>query len=114
MEKQQLHSVLIEAVNEGLAIMCSSAASSVYFFLEQNGSIKSRREIGDLKNFSEGLEDIFGYGSKVIERKILEVLYSKLQLPRPHQLPDEFELANEVERVFDLHQSIYTLSSISG
>lgn len=114
LEKQQLYSVLIEAVNEGLTVMCSSAASSVYFFLEQSGSIKSRREIGDLKNFSEGLENIFGYGSKVIEKKILEVLCTKLQLPRPHELPDEFELDTEVRRVFDLHQSIYTPSPISG
>ena len=114
MEKQKLHSVLIEVVNEGLTVMCSSAASSVYFFLEQSGSIKSQREIGDLNNFSEGLENIFGYGSKVIEKKIIEVLCVKLQLPRPHELPDKFELATEVQRIFNLHQSIYTPGSISG
>lgn len=114
LEKQQLHSVLVDAVNEGLTIMCSSAASSIYFFLEQNGAIKSPLEIGNLKTFSDGLESIFGYGSKVIERKIIEVLCAKLQLPTPHQLPDEFELATEVERVFTLHQSIYTATPLSG
>ncbi len=86
--------------------MCSSAASSVFFFLRKNGSIESETNIENLESFSEGLERIFGFGSKVIEKKILEVLYIKLRMPPPHTNPDKFDFAEEVERVFELYESL--------
>lgn len=102
----RLNAILVEAVSEGLSVMCSSAASSVFFFLRKNGSIESETNIENLESFSEGLERIFGFGSKVIEKKILEVLYIKLRMPPPHTNPDKFDFAEEVERVFELYESL--------
>jgi len=82
--------------------MCSSAAPSVFFFLENNGSIKSKSSIESLESFSEGLESIFGFGSKVIEMKILEILCIKLQLAERTEIPDKFEFAKEVGKIFKL------------
>ena len=101
-----MNAILIEAVNEGLSVMCSSAASSVFFFLRKNGSIESETNIKNLESFSEGLERIFGFGSKVIEKKILEVLYIKLRIPPPHTDHYRFDFAEEVERVFELYESL--------
>ena len=98
----QRNAILAEAINEGLSIMCSSAAPSVFFFLENYGSIKSKPSIENLESFSEGLESIFGFGSKIIEKKILEILYEKFQLPQPTVIAGEFEFAKEVGKTFKL------------
>lgn len=100
-----LNAILIDAIDEGLSIMCGSAAPSVIFFLENDGSMKSKSNIENLESFSEGLDRIFGFGSKVIERKILEVLYLKFSLPQVTEVPYNFEFAKEVQKVFELYEA---------
>ena len=97
-----LTAILVEAVHEGLSSVCGSAGSAVVFFLENNGSIKSKTKIGSVESFSEGLESIFGFGSKVIEKRILEVLYLKLQLSGKREAPSDFDFVKEVKRAFEL------------
>jgi len=92
-------------VNEGLSSICSSAAPSVLFFLEKNGSIKAKSNIESLKAFSEGLERIFGFGAIVIEKKILEILCTKLQLPDQKENPNNFEFAKEMGKAIELHKA---------
>ena len=104
-EKDQLNAILCEAINEGLSSICSSAASSVLFFLEKNGSIKSTSDIENLKTFAEGLERIFGFGAMVIEKRILEVLHMKLQLPDPKETQDNFEFAKEIGKAIELYEA---------
>ncbi len=97
-----LNAILVEALREGLSSVCGSAGSAVIFFLENNGSIKSKTKIGSVESFSEGLESIFGFGSKVIEKRILEVLYLKLQLSGKREAPSDFDFVTEVEKAFKL------------
>jgi len=97
----KLDSILVEAIEEGLSTICNSAAQSVLFFLKNNGSIRSESNVESLEKFSEGLESIFGYGSKIIEKQILKALHMKLQLP-PTEIPENFELVEEVDRAFKL------------
>lgn len=105
MKLKHLHkrnAIIAEAINEGLSITCSSAAPAVFFFLKKNGSIKSRSSVENLEGFSKGLESIFGFGSKVIEKKILKILCVKLQLPERVEIPDRFEFAEEVRKILKL------------
>jgi hypothetical protein len=104
-EKDRLNSILVEAVNEGLSSICSSATSSVLFFLEKNGAIKSTSNIENLTAFSEGLERIFGFGAIVIEKKILEALCARLRLPDPKENRNNFEFAEEIEKAIELHEA---------
>lgn len=104
-EKGRINEILVEAVNEGLSSICSSAAPSVLFFLEKNGSIKSTSNIGDLKTFAKGLERIFGFGATVIEKKILEVLCMRLQLPDPKETKKNFEFAKEIGKIIELYEA---------
>ena len=100
---RKFNSVLSEAIEEGLSIICDSATSSILFSLKSGGALKSK--IGSLAEFSGGLDDIFGFGSKVIEKQILEVLYIKLRLP-PTAISIKFQLAEEVDRAFDLYKKL--------
>jgi hypothetical protein len=94
--------ILVEAVDEGLSNICGSAGSAVFFFLENHGAIKSKSEIEDLDGLSKGLETIFGFGSKIIEKTILEILYLKLQLPKKNEVPSDFRFVEEVRKIFKL------------
>ena len=104
-EKDRINAILVEAVNEGLSSICSSAASSILFFLEKNGSIKSTSNIENLKTFAGGLERIFGFGAMVIEKKILEVLCMRLQLPDPKETKNNFEFAKEIGKAIELYEA---------
>jgi len=104
-EKGQLNAILVEAVNEGLSSICSSAVPSILFFLEKNGSIKSKSNIENFEAFAEGLESIFGFGARVIEMKILEALHMKLQLPRPKETKDDCEFAKEIEKAIEIYEA---------
>ncbi|UCH31820.1 MAG: hypothetical protein JSV05_10130 [Candidatus Bathyarchaeota archaeon] len=101
---KEFSSMLSEAIQEGLSIICSSAASSILLCLKSDEAIESPSKIERLTKFSQGLDDIFGFGSKIIEKQILEVLYLKLQLP-PTIIPDKFRLVEEVDKAFDQYTS---------
>ena len=104
-EKERINAILVESVNKGLSTICSSATSSVLFFLEKNGSIKSISNIENLETFAEGLERIFGFGAMVIEKKILEVLHMRLQLPYPKESQNNFEFAKEIGKAIELYEA---------
>lgn len=96
--------ILAEAVYEGLSNVGPFIPCDVFFYLRQNGSIKSNYCIDDPEAFDEGLKNIFGFGARVIEKKILEVLYLKLQSPR--KIEDNFKFADEVKKAQKLFDSL--------
>jgi len=76
----------------------------VFFYLKKDGSIQSDCLIDDLEAFEGGLKKIFGFGAKVIEKKILEVLYIKLEVTM--EIKDDFKFAEEVKNAQKLLDSI--------
>lgn len=88
--------VLAEAVQEGLGIVGSSIPSVVFFYLKKKESIQSDQFIDDPQALDEGLKEIFGFGAKVLEKKVLEVLYVKLEVQRT--IEGDFEFAEEVRK----------------
>jgi hypothetical protein len=88
--------ILAEAAQEGLKSISPSVPSVVIFYLKRNKSIRSNECIDDPEAFEEGLKKIFGFGAKVIEKKILEILYVKLELPR--KIENDFKFSEEVKK----------------
>jgi len=72
---------LLETIDEGLnKILGETATQTIYFHLEQMHHLK-REDIPDnLEDFLLTLERIFGIGALVIEKTIMENLYSRLSL----------------------------------
>jgi hypothetical protein len=103
----------VEAVQEGISTTCASAAHSILFFLKNSGSIKSETNFESLEALSAGLRSIFGYGSKVIEKEILKVLYTKLHQPLA-DIPRDFDFAEQVERAFKLHRTNYKVLALQN
>ncbi len=71
---------LLEAVDSGLQVLGESVKYVTYHHIERNSSLR-REEIPDkLDDFHKGLESLFGAGARVIERIIVDKLYSELGL----------------------------------
>ncbi len=70
----------MEAVDEGLKVIGESGKQMFFFHLERTYSIKKQDIPRKPEIFAKGLEKIFGAGASVIEKLILETLYSKLGL----------------------------------
>ncbi len=96
---RQNNQILAEAIAEGLSVICLSATDSILYFLKNDGYIGSESKIESVEKLSDGLCKIFGCGSKVIEKQILKILYTRLQIPSK-EIPENFDLAEEVERAF--------------
>lgn len=95
--------VLVEAVHEGLNSISPSVSTIVFFYLKKSASVRFDESVVEPEALEEGLEKIFGVGAKVIEKKILEVLYVKLEVPL--KIEDDFEFAEEVRNVQKLLES---------
>jgi|GEM_PF-1596520 len=103
-KKSEFSTILFDAVHEGLNSIGASIPSTILPYLEKDGSIGPGRVINDPKAFDEGLRKIFGFGAKVIEKKILEVLYTKLQIRQ--EVDDSFSFPEKILNVQKMLQSM--------
>jgi hypothetical protein len=78
--RKDFEKLFLEAVDEGLNFLGESGKHMVLFHLERSYSIK-RHDIPEKPEaLAAGLEKIFGAGASVLQKLILESLYSKLGL----------------------------------
>jgi len=104
--RNKFDEVFAEAVYEGLSWFSSLIAPLILIqdaMSFESGMIKSKLKIRDAIALERGLERVFGFGAKVLEKKILEVLYIKLQLNR--EITQNFKFAQEVEKASKLYKS---------
>lgn len=80
-EDYKFKRTLLKAIDESFnKILGETATQAIYFHLEQDHHLK-REDIPDnLEDFLFNLERIFGIGALVIEKTIMENLYSRLSL----------------------------------
>jgi hypothetical protein len=72
--------ILLEAIDEGLAVLGDGGKHMVFFYLERNCSIRKHDIPKNPEAFVRGLEKIFGAGTTVLEKMILKRICSKLGL----------------------------------
>lgn len=73
------------------------------FHLQRIDAVRIDQHFIDPEAFDDGLKKIFGYGARVVEKRILEVLYLKLEAPR--KIRDDFRFSEEVKRAQKLRGS---------
>ena len=95
--------VLTEAVQEGLSSVSPSISELVFCYLQKNASVQSNQHAVEPEVFEKCLKSIFGFGAKVIEKRILEALYVKLEVQR--KIVDDFKFAEEVKNAQKLSKS---------
>jgi hypothetical protein len=79
---KDFHKLFLQAVDGAFSSLGDSARQSIYFHLETRFRMP-RDEIPDrLKDFENGLEKIFGAGTKFLEILIMKRLYEMMEPKR--------------------------------
>jgi hypothetical protein len=102
-ESPSFNALLVQAVQEGLDSIGPCISEAVLVHLQKVDAIRFHQQSMDPEAFDCGLKKIFGYGAKLIERRILEVLYRKLENPR--KIGDDFTFSEEVMKAQKLRSS---------
>jgi len=76
--KPSFDSLLLKAIDEGLASLGNSPKRVVYFYLEKRFDIRKREIPYKTEEFVEALEKIFGLGAKFLEILIIKRVYEKV------------------------------------
>lgn len=75
--EMNFNNVLVEAVDEALNTLGASIKDALYYHLEKTFSVKKDTIYQNPAKFADGLERIFGLGSKFIEKMILDLISDK-------------------------------------
>jgi hypothetical protein len=88
--------VLTEAVQEGLESIGPSIADAVLFYVKTKASIQLDDHNLDPEVFDNCLKGLFGWGAEIVEKRILECLYLKLEVRI--KIEGRFVFADEVKK----------------
>ncbi|MEM2092731.1 MAG: NitrOD5 domain-containing protein [Candidatus Bathyarchaeia archaeon] len=77
--EMNFNNVLVEAVDEALNTLGASIKDALYYHLEATFSVKRETIYQNPAKFADGLERIFGLGSKFIEKMILDLISDKTE-----------------------------------
>lgn len=91
MNPEDFKKVFIEAVDNGLLALGESPRNAIYFHLERNLKLKKEEIPEKVEKFLEGLENIFGPGSRIVEKVIVKDLYTRLGLEFEEKKNFEFQ-----------------------
>lgn len=79
--KKAFDRLLLEAIDDAFSSLGDSAKQSIYFHLETKFKVAKTNIPDQLEGFEEGLEKIFGAGSRFLEILIMKKLYEKIGQP---------------------------------
>jgi len=79
--KKAFDRLLLEAIDDAFSSLGDSAKQSIYFHLETKFKVAKTDIPDQLEGFEEGLEKIFGIGSRFLEILIMKKLYEKIGQP---------------------------------
>lgn len=103
--KKSFRTILLEAVDEGLSLLGDSAKHSLYYHLQRSYGIEKNEIPDKIEEFENALNDIFGFGSKIILIKIMEKLHKKVDFEIKITNGEELKFTEYVKAV------AYSLSS---
>jgi hypothetical protein len=77
--EEPLDTKIFEAIDESLASFGESVKQVVYFQLQTSHHVEKRDIPSRIEEFALTIEEIFGVGAKLIEMKIMETLYARME-----------------------------------
>ena len=88
--------VLAEAVQEGLNSIGPSISDAVLFYVQKKAGAQLDQRDLDPEVYDRCFKAIFGWGAEIVEKKILECLYLKLEVKL--RIKSGFVFIDEVKR----------------
>lgn len=77
--QKAFHKIFREAVDSAFSSLGDSAKQSIYFHLEKRFKIAKDEIPSRLEDFDDGLEKIFGPGTRFLEILIMKKLFEKVE-----------------------------------
>lgn len=96
-------------MHEGLDSIGPSIADAVLFYMNKKAEIQLDRHDLDPEVFDGCLKGLFGWGAEIVEKRILECLYLRLEVRT--KLERGFVFADEVKKARKLLDSSYQLAA---
>ena len=81
MSRKAFEKLLLEAIDDALALLGDSAKQAIYFHLKNEFEIAKNEIPCRLEDFADGLEKIFGLGARFIEILIMKQLHERIGHP---------------------------------
>ncbi|MDI6903946.1 MAG: hypothetical protein QMD13_00410 [Candidatus Bathyarchaeia archaeon] len=97
-KKEEKISKIIDCVLK--QVFGEEATRLIYKHLKNNYSLKQDEVVDKIEVFAQGLEEFLSSGAYVIERKILEDVYSNYGLPRRFEtkrMREEYDFVSQVK-----------------
>ena len=69
----------IDAIDEAFHSIGNECSQTIYDYLEENFMLNKLNIPKRIKDFSEALERFFGFGAKILEIRIMNNLYQKME-----------------------------------
>ncbi len=107
-ERKDFDTELSYAISEGLETISAVVAPVLRAYLDdavkcEIGRMKAKSTLKDVKALEKGLQRMFGFGAKVFEKKILEILYARLSIDfEPKRSCSFSDAVRKAKRKFDL------------
>lgn len=79
MADKGFHKLLLDAVDGAFSSLGTSAKQSIYFHLETKFKVPKDQIPSRLEDFENGLENIFGVGTRFLEIMIMKNLYETME-----------------------------------
>lgn len=76
--------LLLETIDEGFSSLGESCTKAIYFYLKKDFKLNKQNIPSRIEDFSEAIESIFGKGAKVLEIRIMKILFKKIGHPFPY------------------------------
>ncbi|MCW4024100.1 MAG: hypothetical protein NWF01_03580 [Candidatus Bathyarchaeota archaeon] len=98
-KSRDFNQLLLQAIDDSFNSLGGTVRDAIYFHLKSQFQLSYEEIPQKIDCFQEGIEKIFGTGSRFIEILILKNLYAKINLP------DVFDSANDLEFIDYINRS---------
>jgi hypothetical protein len=108
---KDFHKLFLQAVDDAFSSLGDSARQSIYFHLETRFSMPREEIPNRLGDFENGLEKIFGAGTKFLEILIMKRLYELMEPKRRTMKWNDDKEFKFIDYVKATEQSFYKKKS---
>lgn len=91
MDKKQFENLYDESINEALSVLGPHIANLIKFYVNEKYSVKLNDTYRDPRALTEALKSIIDGATRVIQRRMLRILYGKIGIEPHFVITENFE-----------------------
>ena len=91
MDKKRFENLYDESIDEALSVLGPHIAKLIKFYVNEKYSVKLNDTYRDPQALTEALKSIIGGATRVIQRRMLRILYGKIGIEPHFVITENFE-----------------------